>query len=152
MMKFLHPLKVAHRSERPLHGKDITKSEDKAFTNAKKIMRVIDSAEPWEEIKDLIVPDAPFTCQAHALSDVSTIHGWYDWMLNFKTNIAPDGTFTVRSIMWDEKTKVCMYSAVYHATHTGEGGAIRPTNKHADTDYFYQLTMNDDGKAGENRS
>ena len=32
------------------------------------------------------------------------------------------------------------------ATHTGSGGPCETTNKHADTDYFYQVQMNDEGK------
>lgn len=67
-------------------------------------------------------------------------------MGNFKKNICPDAAFTVRSATWDEERKIVCHSAVYHCTHTGSGGPCAATNKHADTDYFYEVQMNDEGK------
>lgn len=67
-------------------------------------------------------------------------------MVNFKKNICPDAAFTVKSAAWDEERKIVCHSAVYHCTHTGSGGPCAATNKHADTDYFYEVQMNDEGK------
>ena len=120
--------------------------EPTAFSNAKKVIEVLDSVGDWGEIKDIVEEGAPFVCQADALADVKTIRGWYDWMVNFKANICPDAKFTVKSTAWDAERKVCAHAAVFHATHTGSGGPCEATNKHADTDYFYQVETNDDGK------
>jgi len=38
------------------------------------------------------------------------------------------------------------HNTVPSATHTGSGGPCEATNRHADTDYFYQVQMNDEGK------
>lgn len=67
-------------------------------------------------------------------------------MVNFKTNICPDASFTIKSSAWDSERKICLHAAVFHATHTGDGGPCEATNKHADTDYFYQVETNDEGK------
>ena len=67
-------------------------------------------------------------------------------MVNFKANIAPDAAFTVTSTAWDAERQCACHAAVFHATHTGAGGPCEATNKHADTDYFYQLQMNEQGQ------
>ena len=124
----------------------INENESAAFENAKKVIQGLDSVEDWDSIKDLIVEDAPFECQADAIADVKTIKGWHDWMVNFKSNIAPDCSYTVKSTAWDGERKVCSHAAVFHATHTGSGGPCEATNKHADTDYFYQIEMDENNK------
>ena len=70
----------------------------------------------------------------------------YEWMVNFKANICPDAKFTIKSTAWDFDRKVALYNAVFHCTHTGAGGPCDATNKHADTDYFYHVETNDEGK------
>jgi hypothetical protein len=84
------------------------------FANAKKVIACMDEVGKWEDVKDLIVEDAPFTCQADALAEVKTIKGWHDWMVNFKANIAPDAAFTVHATAWDPENKRCVYSATFH--------------------------------------
>lgn len=76
-------------------------SEDPAFINAKKIMKAVDLAKPFEEIADLVVEDAAFVCQSDALKDVKTVKAWAEWMVNFDQNIAPGCKATVHSIAWD---------------------------------------------------
>eukprot|EP01082_Thalassiosira_pseudonana_P007231 g7163.t1 g7163 contig23:2026011-2026505(-) len=120
--------------------------EPAAFTSAKKVIFVLDSVGNWDDIVDLIVADAPFTCQADTLAEVKTIKDWYDWMANFKATIAPDASFTVKSTTWDDEREICTHSAVYHATHTGEGGPVPATGRKASTDYYYEMEMNGDGK------
>ena len=71
---------------------------------------------------------------------------WYDWMVNFKANICPDASFTVKSVAWDEERKKACHFAVFHCTHTGEGGPCPATNKHADTEYSYEMEMNGEGQ------
>jgi hypothetical protein len=61
--------------------------EPTAFSNAKKVIQVLDKVGDWDEIKDIVEEGAPFVCEADARSDVKTIRGWYDWMVNFKANI-----------------------------------------------------------------
>ncbi|GFH44113.1 hypothetical protein CTEN210_00587 [Chaetoceros tenuissimus] len=117
-----------------------------ALKNAKEVIEVLDSAGDWATIESLVAKDATFTCQAEALADVKTVKEWYDWMVNFKGNIAPDGRCTIKSIAWDATNRKCLFYAVYHATHTGDGGPMPATNKHTDTDYVYEVVMNDEDK------
>ena len=77
------------------------------------VIRVLDAVEDWDSIKDLVVDDAPFSCQADAIAEVKTVKDWYDWMMNFKTNIAPDASFTIKSTAWDAERKIACYAATF---------------------------------------
>lgn len=121
-------------------------SEDTGLTNAKKIMDVIDAIKPWDEIADLVVEDCPFVCQADALKDVTTLKGWYDWMVNFDANIAPGCKPKVHNIAWDADNKVALLFATYLATHSGDGGPVPATNKSTKTHYVYVCEMNSEDK------
>ena len=74
---------------------------------------MLDEVEDWDSIKDLVVNDAPFSCQADAIAEVKTVKDWYDWMVNFKTNIAPDASFTVKSTAWDAERKIACHAATF---------------------------------------
>ena len=56
----------------------------------------------------------------------------------------PDGRAEVRSFAADEvRNKVSVY-AVFHGTHTGEGGPVPPTGKSAAADYVYDIAFEGD--------
>lgn len=120
--------------------------ENVAFENAKKVMKAIDDVTPWDDVAHLVVEDCPFTCQADAIADVKTLKGWYDWMVNFKDNIAPGCHAEVHGCAWDEANKTALYVATFHGKHTGSGGPVEATNKECATDYVYAVTMNDENK------
>ena len=61
-MAFIKLPKVGHSLTTAAAEKD-THHEPAAFLNAKKVIQVLDAVEDWESIKDLVVKDAPFTCQ-----------------------------------------------------------------------------------------
>jgi hypothetical protein len=120
--------------------------EDAAFANAKKIMDVIDHVKPWADIAELVVEDCPFLCQADALKGVTTVKAWYDWMVNFETNIAPGCKPIVHQVAWDAENKAALLNATFLATHSGDGGPLPATNKSTKTDYVYICKMNNEGK------
>ena len=56
----------------------------------------------------------------------------------------PDGNYELKSFATDtERASVCAY-AVFHGTHTGEGGPLPPTGKSTATDYVYVMTFEGD--------
>eukprot|EP00545_Synedropsis_sp_CCMP1620_P014374 CAMPEP_0119016102 /NCGR_PEP_ID=MMETSP1176-20130426/11815_1 /TAXON_ID=265551 /ORGANISM="Synedropsis recta cf, Strain CCMP1620" /LENGTH=143 /DNA_ID=CAMNT_0006969429 /DNA_START=432 /DNA_END=863 /DNA_ORIENTATION=+ len=120
--------------------------EDIAFTNAKKVINVCDNGKPFDEIQDLVVPDAPFDCQADAMKDIETVKGYDEWMAAFGGTTVPGFTVDVHSIGWDAERKVASFFATFNATHTGPGGPVEPTNKTMNTDYAYFVFMNEDAK------
>ena len=67
-------------------------------------------------------------------------------MKNFVQNIGPDCKVEVKSLSWDEDRRTASMFAIYHATHTGDGGPVPATNKMTHTDCVYVLKMNDENK------
>ena len=87
---------------------------------------------------------ATFSCQAAALGEVTTVAGYADWMKGILGPL-PDGRYELKAFSADEERNAVMVAAVFHGTHTGEGGPIPPTGKSAATDYVYVFDF-DGGK------
>ena len=79
---------------------------------------------------------ATFSCQAGALGEVTTVAGYADWMKGILGPL-PDGRYELKAFSADEERTTVTAAAVFHGTHTGEGGPIPPTGKAAATDYVY---------------
>ena len=83
-------------------------------------------------------PGATFSAQTGALTGVTTVEGYTDWMKGLLA-IAPDGTAEIRSFGVDEtRNNVAIYG-VFRGTHTGEGGPVPPTGRSVEADYVYVL-------------
>jgi len=80
--------------------------------------------------------DATFSCQAGALADVTTAADYADWMKGILGPL-PDGRYELKAFSADEERNTVTVAAVFHGTHTGEGGPVPPTGKAAATDYVY---------------
>ena len=76
---------------------------------------------------------------------MTTVNEYVDWCEGFG-KICPGATFTVKFKTIDEATSTAIFVCTYHATHTGEGGPVEPTNKSTDSDYVYVLKFNDEDK------
>lgn len=141
--------------DRPFRNKSAfhsdTMSEDIAFANAKKVITVCDNGEPFDEIQDLVVEDAPFECQAEAMKDVATVKAYDEWMVAFGGTTVPGFKIDQHSLGWDPERKIASHFATFIATHTGPGGPVEPTNKTLHTEYAYFVYMNDEGKCTKMR-
>ena len=63
-----------------------------------------------------------------------------DWMQGLM-KVLPDGRYDLKSFATDpERQSVAAY-AVFHGTHTGEGGPCPPTGKSVSTDYVYVMAF-----------
>ena len=60
--------------------------------------------------------------------------------------IVPDGRYEQKSFAVDEQRNNVTAFAVFHGTHTGEGGPVPPTQKETHSHYVYVLTMNAENK------
>ncbi len=97
-----------------------------------------------EGCKDYCQEGATFSCQADALAEITTDEGYADWMKGLLT-LTPDGNYELKSFATDaERGRVCAF-AVFHGTHTGEGGPVPPTGKKVAADYVYDMEF-DGGK------
>jgi hypothetical protein len=68
-----------------------------------------------------------------------------EWMKGFGSTTTTGATFDLHSARFDEGTHTAVFFGAYDDTHNGEGGPVRPSHKTTHTDYFYVLTMNNNG-------
>jgi len=87
---------------------------------------------------------ASFSCQADALAEVTTLAGYADWMQGLLGPI-PDGRYELKAFACDEERGAVVAAAVFHGTHSGDGGPVPPTGKTVAADYVYVMEF-DGGK------
>ena len=120
-----------------------------AFDNAKKFFEACEAPLGWAGCREYVEDGAPFVAQAEPLVDVNTIEGYADWMHGIGTVTAPGASYTLHTASWDEDARSAVFFATYHATHTGEGGPVAPTNRSVDSHYVYVVRMGDAGKVAQ---
>jgi steroid delta-isomerase-like uncharacterized protein len=102
-----------------------------------------ETGKGWAACCAYCTPDASFSAQATPLQDVKTLEEYTDWMKGIMT-LFPDGRYELKSFATDEARNNVSAFAVFHATHTGEGGPIPPTGKRMSTDYVYIMQFEGD--------
>ena len=111
---------------------------------AKNFFEACETGQGWDVCKAFCSPDATFSAQANALSDISTLEGYCEWMKNLLTPI-PDGHYELKGFATDNARETVLAFAVFHGTQTGEGGPVPPTSKAIAADYVYSMAF-DGGK------
>ena len=102
-----------------------------------------ETGQGWEVCKSFCNETATFSCQADALSEVSTVAAYADWMKGLFTPV-PDGRYTVTAFALDEARETVVATAEFHGTQTGEGGPVPPTGKSVISDYAYVMQFDGD--------
>jgi len=97
-----------------------------------------------EVCKEWCHENASFSCQADALADVTDLTGYADWMQGLLGPIA-NGRYELKAFACDEERGKVIAAAVFHGTHSGEGGPVPPTGKSVAADYVYVMDF-DGGK------
>jgi predicted ester cyclase len=97
-----------------------------------------EAGKGWEVCQQFCTPDASFSAQAEPLDDVHTLEQYTDWMKGLLT-ILSDAGYELKSFAADEERGNVTAYAVFHGTHTGEGGQLPPTGKTARADYVYVM-------------
>jgi predicted ester cyclase len=77
------------------------------------------------------------------LLDVKTLAQYTDWMKGIMT-VLPDARYEVKSFAVDAARNNVAAYAVFHATHTGQGGPVPPTGRRTSTDYVYVMQFEGD--------
>ena len=115
-----------------------------SFTNiAEKFFDSCETGKGWEICSAYCSANATFSAQASPLSDVKTLEQYTEWMKGIMT-LFPDARFEVKSFATDEKRRNVAAYAVFHATHTGQGGPVAPTGRSMSTDYVYVMEFKDE--------
>lgn len=102
-----------------------------------------ETGKGWEACQEYCHPGATFSAQAGALADVSTLEGYTEWMKGLFTPV-PNGRYELRSFSVDEDRNNVSAFAVFHGTHTAEGGPVPPTGMTVAADYVYVMDFDGD--------
>ena len=112
-------------------------------SRAKLFFEACETGKGWKGCKAYCHPNASFSSQTGALSGISTLEGYCEWMKNLFIPI-PDGNYELRFFGVDESRKTVAAYAVFHGTQTGPGGPGAPTGKSVAADYVYAMTFDGD--------
>ena len=105
---------------------------------AEAFFEACETGKGWEVCSAYCAPDATFSAQAEPLLGVKTLAAYTDWMRDIMT-VLPDARYEVKSFATDSaRNNVAVY-AVFHATHSGQGGPVPPTGRKTSTDYVYVM-------------
>ena len=102
-----------------------------------------ESGKGWEACRAYCTPTATFSAQAEPLLDVKTLEQYTDWMKAI-VSILPDARYDLKSFATDETRHNVTAYAVFHGTHTGQGGPVPPTGRSTSTDYAYMMQFDGD--------
>ena len=97
-----------------------------------------ETGKGWAECAQYCAPDATFSCQSKALADTHTLEAYTEWMKGLLTPL-PDGRYELKGFALDEQRDTVLGFAVFHGTHTGDGGPMAPTGKSVAADYVYAM-------------
>ena len=106
--------------------------------HARSFFEACETGKGWEDCQAYCLPEATFSAQTGALSDIDTLEGYCEWMKNLLTPI-PDGHYELKFFAEDEERSCVAACAVFHGTQTGPGGPGEPTGETIAADYAYLM-------------
>ena len=110
---------------------------------AKNFFEACETGKGWDACKAYCHPDATFSSQTNALTDISTLESYCEWMKNLFTPI-PDGHYELKFFAADDDDDSVTAVAVFHGTQTGPGGPVPPTGNTIAADYVYHMVFDGD--------
>lgn len=102
-----------------------------------------ETGKGWDVCKEWCRDDATFSCQADTLAEVTTVAGYADWMQGLLGPI-PDGHYELTAFASDDERSTVVAAAVFHGTHSGDGGPVPATSKTLAADYVYVIKFGGD--------
>ncbi len=110
---------------------------------ARDFFEACETGKGWDGCKEWCHDGASFSCQSDVLADTATLEGYTEWMKGLLTPI-PDGRYELKAFATDpDRNAVCAF-AVFHGTHSGEGGPVAATGKSLAADYVYVMEFDGD--------
>ena len=113
------------------------------FDPARQFFEACETGQGWDACKAYCHSDATFSSQTGALSEISTLEGYTEWMKDLLTPI-PDGHYELKFFAADEANNTVAAFAVFHGTQTGPGGPVPPTGNTVAADYVYHMVFDGD--------
>ena len=105
---------------------------------AKTFFDACETGKGWADCAQYCAPDATFSCQSQALADTNTLEAYTEWMKGLLVPL-PDGRYELKGFAIDEEREVALAFAVFHGTHTADGGPMDPTGQSVAADYVYSM-------------
>ena len=105
---------------------------------ARQFFEACETGEGWAGCREYCVPGATFSAQTGALSDISSLEDYCEWMKNLLVPI-PDGHYELKFFAEDKQRNCVAACAIFHGTQTGPGGPVEPTGKTIAGDYAYLM-------------
>ena len=119
----------------------VSETEDEQMSieqTARDFFEACETGGGWAECKAYCTDGADFACQADALAETTTIHGYAEWMKGLLGPV-PDGRYELTAFAVDAERATVVASAVFHGTQTGAGGPVAPTGQTVASDYAYVM-------------
>ena len=103
----------------------------------------VDTGQGWDACSAYCRSDATFAAQAEPLAEIKTLADYAEWMKGMMS-VVPDGRYEMKAFAVDPERQTVVAYAIFHATHTGEGGPVPPTGKSTSSDYVYVMDFDGD--------
>jgi predicted ester cyclase len=116
---------------------------DSITKTAEKFFDACETGKGWNACRAYCKPDATFSAQAEPLLGVKTLEEYTNWMMGI-TMLMPDARYEIKSFAIDAARNNVTAYAVFHGTHTGQGGPVPPTGRRTSTDYVYVMQFEGD--------
>ena len=113
--------------------------EDVAFA----FLDACETGKGWSQCAQFCHDNATFRGQSGALADISTVADYAEWMKAMFGPL-PDANYELLFFGMDEKRGAACAAAVFHASHSGEGGPVPATGKTTASDYAYVMVFDGD--------
>ena len=111
--------------------------------SARQFFDACETGKGWAVCRAWSHDGATFSCQADTLAAVTTLEGYTEWMKGLLTPL-PDGRYELKAFATDPDRNTVAAFAVFHGTHTGDGGPVPPTGKSLAADYVYVMQFDGD--------
>lgn len=126
-----------------MEGKMAVAATENITATAREFFEACETGKGWEGCRRFCHEGATFSGQADALADVTTMRGYCDWMKRLLGPL-PDGRYELTAFATDPERNRVVAAAVFHGTHSGEGGPVPPTGNRVAADYAYVMQFDGD--------
>lgn len=113
------------------------------FDIANAFFDACETGKGWDVCQKWCSEQATFSCQADALSGITSLAAYCDWMKGLLIPI-PDGHYLLTSFAMDEARGTAVATAEFRGTQTGDGGPVPATGNTVVSDYAYVMTFEND--------
>ncbi|MGI3776093.1 MAG: ester cyclase [Janthinobacterium lividum] len=113
---------------------------------ARAFLDACDRGLGWEACRPFCTPAASFACQAEPLAGMGQLDAYAEWMKGIVA-LMPDARYSIEAFAIDPAASTALVHAVFHGTHTGEGGPVPPTGQAMSSDHVYAMRFEGPGIA-----